>query len=430
MKKNIKSTVYTVLATSLILSSCGTNNNNSPLILENIDSQNYSSDSIIGDSELLEAFKSTKKNTSAPKNGSFGIESNNETSSIEAFVMASYRRVFNEYDKNKSAMIEPSELSEAPKAFADMDKDKNKKLSFNEVMPTNDRVKQMSSWIFNFYKGLAKEADIDGDKLISAKEMGSSKDLEVFNDLNYWDRNYTALNKNSTSKGINYNQFNIFMNNLFLELNKKYTNYKNPTSPRNNKLPVVIVQGYSEPSWFFMYGIYRDLRKNNWDALYPVNLFPNINDIKEQAKIVAKKIDQAKKEQRVNKVDYVAHSMGGLIGRYYIQEMKGANNIDHYVSISTPHYGTYVAWLGIGEAAKQMRPGSDFLSKLNDNNPIYGSIKYTSIWTKTDEIVIPAENALLRNSRIMPEVKNVGHLLILWSDETYKQVKEALSDQF
>ncbi|RYG07017.1 MAG: alpha/beta hydrolase [Chitinophagaceae bacterium] len=185
------------------------------------------------------------------------------------------------------------------------------------------------------------------------------------------------------------------MNNLFLELNKKYANYKNPTVNRNNKLPVVIVQGYAEPSWYFMYGIYRDLRKNDWQALYPVNLFPNITDIKEQAKIVARKIDEAKKEQKVNKVNYVAHSMGGLIGRYYIQEMRGANNIDHYVSISTPHYGTHVSWLGLGEAAKQMRPGSEFLTKLNANYPIYGSVKYTSIWTKTDEIVIPAENAVL-----------------------------------
>ena len=327
-------------------------------------------------------------------------------------------------------MIEPSELPEAPNAFNDMDKDKNKKLSFNESMPSNDRVKQMSGWIFNFYKGMAKSIDLDGDKLLSAKEMGSSKELEVFKDLNYWDRNYGALSKNTGSKGINYSQFNVFMNNIFLELNKKYSNYKNPNVNKNNKLPVIIVQGYAEPSWYFMYGIYRDLRKNDWQALYPVNLFPNITDVKEQAKIVARKIDQAKKEQGVNKVDYVAHSMGGLIGRYYIQEMNGANSIDHYVSISTPHYGTYVAWLGIGEAAKQMRPGSEFLTKLNADNPLYGSIKYTSIWTKTDEIVLPAENAILRNSRVMPEVKNVGHLLILWSDETYKQIKEALSDQF
>lgn len=429
MKKTIKSIGYSVLTLSVLLSGCGAGNNVSPIFLNDVNnSENYDYTDNTVASDLYEASK--KKTTPTLPNVGSGLESTNEASSIESFVVASYRRVFNEYDTNRSASIEPQELSQAPKAFADMDKDKNKKLSFSEISPSPERIRQMSGWIHSFYKGMAKNADLDGDKMISAKELSSSEELKVFDDLNYWERNYNNLNKNTTSKGINYSQFNTFMNNLFLELNKKYINYKNPTVSRNNKLPVVIVHGYSEPSWYLMYGIYRDLRKNDWQALYPVNLFPNITDIKEQAKIVAARIDQAKKEQGVNKVDYVAHSMGGLIGRYYIQEMRGANSIDHLVTISTPHYGTQVAWLGIGDAAKQMRPGSDFLSKLNAGNPIYGSIKYTSIWTKTDEIVIPAENALLRGSRLMPDVKYVGHLLILWSDETYRQIKEALTDQF
>jgi triacylglycerol lipase len=118
--------------------------------------------------------------------------------------------------------------------------------------------------------------------------------------------------------------------------------------------------------------------------------------------------------------------MGGLIGRYYIQDLNGANNIDHYVSIATPHYGTYLSWLGIGEGAKQMRPGSDFLTKLNSGNPIRANIKYTSIWTKTDEIVIPSSNSVLLGSTVMPDIGFVGHLLILWAPKTYTQIREAL----
>lgn len=428
MKKTMKSIGYSILTLSVLLTGCGVSNNNSPLLLDTNSSENYDYSDNTLTSDEYQALK--RKTIPTAQTVGSTLESTNEANSIESFIVASYRRIFNEYDTNRSASIEKQELAQAPKAFGEMDKDKNNKLSFNEVAPTPERVRQMSGWIFNFYKGLAKSIDLDGDKMISAKEMATSEELKVFSDLNYWTRNYNIINKNSVSKGINYTQFNIFMNNLFLELHKKYQNYKNPTVSRNNKLPVVLVQGYAEPSWYFMYGIYRDLRKNDWQGLYPVNLFPNINDIKEQAKIVAAKIEQAKKEQGTNKVDYVAHSMGGLIGRYYIQEMRGANNIDHFVSIATPHYGTQVAWLGIGDAAKQMRPGSDFLTKLNAGNPIYGGIKYTSIWTKTDEIVIPAESALLRGSRIMPDIKNAEHFLILWADETYKQVKEALMDQF
>ena len=104
MKKNIKSIVYSILAASLIISSCGTDPTKTPLILnsENLDSQSYSADSIFNESGLIEASKNTRKSTgSTPGNSNFNLESTNETSSVESFVVASFRRVFNEYEKIK-----------------------------------------------------------------------------------------------------------------------------------------------------------------------------------------------------------------------------------------------------------------------------------------------------------------------------------------
>src|SRR5690606_19193206 len=196
----------------------------------------------------------------------------------------------------------------------------------------------------------------------------------------------------------------------------------------STKLPVVLVPGYAEPSWYFLYGIYNTLKKSGWNSIYPINLFPNITDITEQAKIVAARIEKAKREQQVNRVDYVAHSMGGLIGRYYIQDLRGAASINNYISVATPHYGTYASWLGVGEAAVQMRPGSSFVSKLNTGNPLVPNVKYTSIWTKTDELVIPQKSAMLQGSRIMEPVKYTGHFLILWSPQSYKQIKDTLAN--
>ena len=75
-----------------------------------------------------------------------------------------------------------------------------------------------------------------------------------------------------------------------------------------------------------------------------------------------------------------------------------------------------------------MRPGSDFLKDLNNGNPIRGTIKYTSIWTKTDEIVVPPKSSLLEGSKEMPAINFVGHLLILWAPKTYQEIKEALDN--
>ncbi|MFN8673409.1 MAG: EF-hand domain-containing protein [Candidatus Sericytochromatia bacterium] len=351
---------------------------------------------------------------------------------IENFVTNSLRNTFNDYDKNKNGFIEPQELPQAPNSFKKLDKNNDNRLTFDEIKYSSDDIKKMSQNVYSFYEKMFSDFDTNKNGSLSLDEMSTYDNLKGFSPLNTWNTLKNNYAKNNSSGNLNLNQFITFMNNSFLEMQKStsFNASLKPTSLKasaTNKLPVVLVQGYAEPSWYFMYGIYRNLKKNGWENIYPVNLFPNIADIKEQAKIVGAKIEQAKKEQGVSKVEYVAHSMGGLIGRYYIQELNGANNINHYVSVATPHYGTYVAWAGPGDGAKQMRPNSDFLTKLNSYNGS-NNISYTSIWTKTDEIVVPAESALLRTSKLMPDVKYVGHFFIMWSDTTYKQIRDALND--
>jgi pimeloyl-ACP methyl ester carboxylesterase len=381
--------------------------------------------------EILDNNQTLSTESKVTDDGSYNnsdAQASEEANTIESFIISTQRRVFNEYDTNRSGTIELSELPEAPVSFAQMDKDKNKRLTFNEVMPLPERVKQMTGWITNFYKGLFKLADTDANNKLSNTELADCDELAPFKDLGFWKYSVKGISIKSTNKYINQQQFNVMMNNLFLNLHKKYTNYKNTAfATTNGKLPVMLVQGYAEPSWYFMYGIYNNLKDNGWEAIYPVNLFPNITDIKEQAAIIASKIEQVKKEQGVNKVDYVSHSMGGLIGRYYIQNLDGGKSVQNFVSIATPHYGTNIAFLGIGEGAKQMRPGSEFMTKLNSGNYMYPGIKYTSIWTKTDEIIVPAESALLRGSILMPDIKYTGHLLVMWAPDTYKQIRDTLT---
>ncbi len=60
-------------------------------------------------------------------------------------------------------------------------------------------------------------------------------------------------------------------------------------------------------------------------------------------------IQQAKQETEASKVDLVAHSMGGLVARSYIQGDSYANDVDQLITLGTPHAGAadaYVAWEG------------------------------------------------------------------------------------
>lgn len=63
----------------------------------------------------------------------------------------------------------------------------------------------------------------------------------------------------------------------------------------------------------------------------------------------ARKLKQIKTACACSKVDVIAHSMGGLVVRQYIEGMGYAHDIDRLVFLGTPHLGSplaYLAWEG------------------------------------------------------------------------------------
>ena len=77
-------------------------------------------------------------------------------------------------------------------------------------------------------------------------------------------------------------------------------------------------------------------------------------DNRETAKKLGQKIDKVLSTCGCSKVDIVAHSMGGLVTRYYIQNIN-ANSIDQLIFMGTPQLGApkaYLAWeageMGLG----------------------------------------------------------------------------------
>lgn len=83
------------------------------------------------------------------------------------------------------------------------------------------------------------------------------------------------------------------------------------------------------------------------------NLFPFPYDWRksniETAKLLEEKIDEAKQRGKSPRVDIVAHSMGGLVARQYIESDEYQNDVGHLVTLGTPHKGSpdsYLMWEG------------------------------------------------------------------------------------
>lgn len=92
------------------------------------------------------------------------------------------------------------------------------------------------------------------------------------------------------------------------------------------------------------------------------------------------------------KINLVGFSMGGLVCRYYLQQLGGISRVHRMIFISTPHYGSVTAYVGLNKGIRQMRPQSAFLTALNQDFQTLQQIQVTSLWTPYDLMVLPARS--------------------------------------
>ena len=86
--------------------------------------------------------------------------------------------------------------------------------------------------------------------------------------------------------------------------------------------------------------------KNDGYAVFSINLgLLNIGDIRKSAYRIHLEIERILEaaDGRIEKIDIVGHSMGGLIGLYYAQAMGGHERVRKLVTLGTPWRGTWFA---------------------------------------------------------------------------------------
>jgi len=110
--------------------------------------------------------------------------------------------------------------------------------------------------------------------------------------------------------------------------------------------------------WRYAYGgnVFKGLMKKLETAGYEEgeNLFVAHYDWRNSNKLSSRLylkpiIDHAKEATGFDKVDIVAHSMGGLVARSYVQGPSYDEDVDQLITLGTPHGGAadaYVAWEG------------------------------------------------------------------------------------
>jgi len=166
-----------------------------------------------------------------------------------------------------------------------------------------------------------------------------------------------------------------------------------PAQPACDKNPVVLVHGLWNTVDIF--GRLRShLTQEGW-TVHGLSMTPNNGDIgiDEQAHQLNDYIQATLPSSCP--FDLVGFSMGGLVSRYYLQQLNGLARVQRLVTVATPHYGSMMAWGRWNVGGRQLRPGSPFLRQLNRDLHCLASLTLTTIWTPWDLLVVPATSCRL-----------------------------------
>ncbi len=157
--------------------------------------------------------------------------------------------------------------------------------------------------------------------------------------------------------------------------------------------PVLLVHGINDTGAVFnkMAGY---LRKRGL-SVHTVDLVPNNGTevLDKLAQQVANYVGVTFEPEQP--LDLVGFSMGGIVSRYYLQRLGGIERVQRFITISSPHKGTVIAYGSWQPGCVQMRPHSDFLEDLNSDVQMLKKLDFTSIWTPYDLMIVPAESSQL-----------------------------------
>jgi len=181
--------------------------------------------------------------------------------------------------------------------------------------------------------------------------------------------------------------------------------------------PIIFVHGFvgsTALNWTSMLNRFKDAGyPSNRLYSYTYNTLPGV---KNGANILKAKVAEVMAQTGKSKVDIITHSMGGLVTRYYMKKLGGANKVDQLVNIATPHKGTIWAALApITQATRDMTPGSSLIKSIEGYYP------GLNLWSWCDEIVIPNSSANVGNSK---SIGCWGHVLSTHSWGVFKKARD------
>ncbi len=154
----------------------------------------------------------------------------------------------------------------------------------------------------------------------------------------------------------------------------------------------------------------------------------NVRDIRRSAFLIHRKIERILAQTPSQKIDILGHSMGGLIGLYYVKKLGGNARVRKLIMMGTPVRGTWAALAGVvtlglwSTSSWQLLPRSRFLDELAQGPMPPGTDVYTIAAAR--DWVVPL--ATTRIAGATATTVPLGHSSLVVAEEVYKRVINTL----
>jgi pimeloyl-ACP methyl ester carboxylesterase len=168
-----------------------------------------------------------------------------------------------------------------------------------------------------------------------------------------------------------------------------------PVISQRSTIPVLLVPGWGDDE-SHLSALAGRLEEAGWpsSSVQRLTFQDPVGSNREHAREIERAVLDLRERTGAERVDVVAHSMGGLAARYFLQTGGGAH-VRRIVFLATPHRGTVSAFFAWGDGAQEMQPGSTFLLGLLHMPLIPMGVRAVTIRTPLDLHILPGDNATL-----------------------------------
>ncbi|MFJ2820231.1 esterase/lipase family protein [Streptomyces toxytricini] len=192
--------------------------------------------------------------------------------------------------------------------------------------------------------------------------------------------------------------------------------------------PVLLLHGFTDNRSVFVL-LRRHLAADGRRRVEAYNYSPLTRDVRAAAGRVARRVEELCERTGRERVDLVGHSLGGLVGRYYVQRLGGDARVRTLVTLGSPHSGTRVApFMDAHPLVRQIRPDSPLIAELRTPAPGCRT-RCVAFWSGWDELMVPAGTARIEHPDLVAEnieVRGVGHLALAVHPAVAAAVRRAL----